>query len=112
MVIKERNPITWLILSYCCCFFPSLIWGWNIAKESAYLNDPEDNGMLEAVLCLLFAPVGIFLASKKLTTGLAAQGIAVEDRSVLYVIISFLGLAPVALFLMQKDLNKVATTQA
>ena len=111
MVIKERNPILWAILSYCCCFFPSFIWGWKVAKESAYLNNSEDNGFIEAILSIICPPAGIFLASKKLTTGLNAHGIAAEDNSLIYLILSLFGLSPIALFLMQKELNKVATSQ-
>ena len=112
MNIKERNPITAIILSVVTCGIYAIYWAICMAKEAVSVKDESDSGVLEIVLMLFLAPVGFYLAEKKLAEGCEAKGIAHKDNSVLYLILGFVGLGIVNFFMMQSDLNAIAKANA
>ena len=108
MKIEKRNVVTCIILSFVTCGIYAIIWALKMLKEAVQVKDPADDGVLEIVLGILLCPVGFYLAEKKLTEGCQARGIAHEDRSILYIVLGFLGFGIVDYALMQSDLNKIA----
>lgn len=111
MTIKERNPIIAIILTFVTCGIYGIYWSVCMAREAVSVKDANDSGVLEIVLFLFLAPIGFFLAEKKLAEGCAAKGIAHNDNSLLYLILGFVGLGIVNFFIMQSDLNAIAKTQ-
>lgn len=106
--MKERNIVTQIILTVVTCGLYGLYWSYMVAKEIVTFKDPADNGLLEILLMIFLAPVGAFLTEKKFTEGCAAKGIEHKDNTILYLILSLLGLHVVTLALMQNDMNKLA----
>ena len=111
MTIKERNPIVAILLTIVTCGIYGIYWSVCMAREAVSVKDANDSGVLEIVLFLFLAPIGFFLAEKKLAEGCAAKGIAHNDNSLLYLILGFVGLGIVNFFIMQSDLNAIAKTQ-
>lgn len=112
MNIEKRNIVTCIILSFVTCGIYSIYWAIKMLKEAVQVKDMNDSGTLEIVLGILLCPVGFFLAEQKFTEGCRARGIPHEDRSILYIILGFLGLGIVDFALMQSDLNAVADMYA
>jgi hypothetical protein len=110
MNIEKRNIGTCVILSIVTCGIYGIIWAIKMLKEAVQVKDQNDDGTLEIVLGILLCPIGFFMAEKKFAEGCAAKGIAHEDRSIIYLILGFVGLGIVDFILMQSDLNKLADT--
>jgi hypothetical protein len=77
-------------------------------KEAVQVKDQNDSATAEILLGLFLCPVGFFMAEKKFNEGCQMRGIPHEDRSVLYIVLGFLGLGIVDYAMMQSDLNAVA----
>ena len=108
MNIKQRNIVVAILLSLLTCGIYSIYWIVVMVKDAVSVKDADDSAVLEIVLSLFLFPVGLFLTEKKLAEGCEAKGIEHKDNSILYLIISFLGLGIVSMCLMQNDLNKIA----
>ena len=108
MNIKARNIVTALILTIVTCGIYGIYWMIVMTREAVSVKDPADGGILEIVLLFVFSPVTWYLAEKKLAEGLTAKGIEHKDNSVLYLILSLLGLGIVPVCMIQNDLNKLA----
>lgn len=111
MKITNRSIATCIILSFVTCGIYAIYWGFKLAKEAVSLTNGSDDGMLESLLMIFFCPVGLFLTEKKFAEGCAAQGVAHEDRSIIYLVMSLFGLGLVAFAMMQNDLNKFAPAE-
>ena len=108
MNIEKRNIGTCIVLSIVTCGIYAIIWAIKMLKEAVQVKDQNDDGTVEIILGILLCPVGFFMAEKKFAEGCAAKGIAHEDRSILYLILGFVGLGIVDFAMMQSDLNKIA----
>ena len=108
MKIEKRSIGTCVVLSIVTCGIYGIIWCIKMLKEAVQVKDEKDDGLVEILLGLFLCPVGFYLAEKKLGEGCAQKGIEHEDRSVLYLVLGFIGLGIVNYILMQGDLNKIA----
>ncbi len=111
MNIKERNPIVSILLTFVTCGIYGIYWAIMMAREAVSVKDPADSGILEIVLMLFLPFVGFYLAEKKFAEGCVAKGIEHKDNSILYLILGIIGLGIVNYFLMQSELNKLATAK-
>jgi len=112
MTIKERNPITSIIIALVTCGIYGWYWAFCMAREAVSIKDANDSGMLEGVLCIFFPFVGFFLAEKKFAEGCAAKGIEHKDNSIIYLVLCLLGpLGFVTYYMMQTELNKFAVKE-
>ncbi|MBQ6066083.1 MAG: DUF4234 domain-containing protein [Clostridia bacterium] len=108
MNIEKRNIGTCVVLSIVTCGIYGIIWAVKMLKEAVQIKDETDDGLVEILLGIFLCPVGFFMAEKKFNEGCQAKGIPHEDRSVLYIILGFIGLGIVDYIMMQSDLNKIA----
>jgi hypothetical protein len=108
MAIKERNIITCILLTIITCGIYGIYWIVMLAKEGVSVKDPADSGILEIVLMLFLPFLGIFMVEKKFAEGCAEKGVAHSDNSILYLVLSLVGLGIVPLCMLQNDLNKLA----
>lgn len=106
--IQKRNIGTCIVLSIVTCGIYQIYWAVKVASEAVKVKDEMDDGLLEILLSVFFAPLGLFLAEKKLYEGATAKGLALADNSIIYLIISLFCMPIIALALMQNDLNKLA----
>ena len=106
--IQKRSIATCVVLSIVTCGIYQIYWVFKVVSEAVKVKDETDNGLLEILLSIFLAPVGLFLAEKKLYEGAAEKGLAIADNSIIYLIISLFCMPIIAVALMQNDLNKLA----
>ncbi len=107
MAVKKRNLVSCILLTLVTCGIYGIYWNIMLAKEGVSVKDPVDSALLEIVLMLFLPFVGIFLVERKFAEGCAARGIAHSDNSIVYLILSLLGLGIVSVCMLQNDLNKL-----
>ena len=112
MNIEKRNIGTCVILSIVTCGIYAIVWAVKMLKEAVQVKDETDDGLVEILLGIFLCPVGFFMAEKKFNEGCQAKGIPHEDRSILYIVLGFIGLGIVDFIMMQSDLNKLADAYA
>ena len=112
MNIEKRNIGTCVILSIVTCGIYAIVWAVKMLKEAVQVKDETDDGLVEILLGIFLCPVGFFMAEKKFNEGCQAKGIPHEDRSILYIVLGFIGLGIVDFIMMQSDLNKIADMYA
>lgn len=106
--MKERNIVTSVILCFITCWIYQLYWGFAAAREILTFKDYKDESKLEAVLMIVLPPLGIYLTEKKFIEACAAKEIPHKNNTILYLIISLLGLHFVSLAMLQSEMNKMA----
>lgn len=108
MSIENRSIGKCILLTFITCGIYGIIWVVKMAKDAVKVKDVNDDGTLEAVLCVFFPFIGFFLAEKKFAEGCQAAGIPHGDNSILYLILGLFGLGIVDYIMMQSELNKIA----
>ena len=108
MNIEKRNIGTCVLLSIVTCGIYGIIWAVKMLREAVQMKDESDDGLAEILLGIFLCPVGFYMAEKKFGEGCQAKGIQHEDRSVMYLVLGFVGLGIVNYIMLQSDLNKVA----
>lgn len=106
-----------VILSIVTCGIYGIIWFINLTDDAAYLNDDRDFSGGKAFLfgiitCGIYTIYWNYKMGKELYDGKTKQGLRATDNSVLYLILSLLGLSIVNWCLMQNELNEVARQKA
>ena len=112
MTLEKRNIGTCVLLSIVTCGIYGIYWAVKMLREAVQVKDETDDGLAEILLGIFLCPVGFYMAEKKFGEGCQAKGIAHEDRSILYLILGFVGLGIVDYIMLQSDLNKVADIYA
>ena len=108
MQVEKRNIGTCVVLSIVTCGIYGIYWAVKMLREAVQVKDETDSGTAEILLGIFLCPVGFYMAEKKLNEGCQMKGIPHEDRSVLYIVLGFVGLGIVNYIMMQSDLNKIA----
>lgn len=112
MTIKNRNPILAAVLSIVTCGIYYIYWAFCAAREAASVKDANDSGILEFILMLIspLTVVGYYLIGKKFHEGCEAKGIEHKDNTILLAVLGLI-ITPVAVYLLQSDLNKLADAE-
>ena len=108
MQIEKRNIGVCVLLTIVTCGIYGIVWVVKMLREAVQIKDQTDDGMAEILLGIFLCPVGFYMAEKKFNEGCQARGIAHEDRSVMYLVLGFVGLGIVDYIMMQSDLNKIS----
>ena len=112
MQLEKRNIGVCVLLTFVTCGIYGIYWVVKMMREAVQIKDEMDNGLAEILLGIFLCPVGFYMAEKKFSEGCQARGIQHEDRSILYLILGFVGLGIADYIMLQSDLNKVADLQA
>ena len=112
-MIRERNIVVNILLTFITCGIYGIVWFINLTDDAAYLNEDRDFSGGKAFLfgiitCGIYTIYWNYKMGKELYEGRTKRGLAATDNSVLYLILSILGLGIVNYCLMQNDLNEVA----
>ena len=107
MTIKNRNPIVAAVLSMVTCGIYYIYWAYCAAREAVSVKDENDGGILEVILMILLPIAGFYLVGKKLHEGCEAKGIEHKDNTIILAVLALV-IAPVAVYMLQSDLNKLA----
>lgn len=114
---KERNIVVCIILTIVTCGIYSYVW-------MAQLNDEvrEENNdaaaitggmvvLLSIITCGIYMIYWFYKMGERTKAVGDNAGITIEDRSVIYLILSILGFAIINLCIIQSDLNNVAKSR-
>lgn len=110
-LIKNRNIAMQVILSILTCGIYGLYWFITMTDESNILSDEKtaSGGMavlLTLVTCGIYSFYWNYKMGQKLNLAGRKYNKSISDNSVLYLVLSLLGLTIVNYCLIQSDLNK------
>ena len=109
--LPNRSIPLAIIFSLITCGLYSLYWFIVMTDEANSISDePTTNGALSLILtlvtCGLYGIYWNYQMGKKLYTAGVKNNIAINDNSIIYLILSLFGLGIVNYCLIQNDLNK------
>lgn len=111
--IEKKSIVTMILLSIITCGIYGIIWFVNMTDESnrASGSDAASGGtaILYTILtCGIYSFYWNYKMGQKMAEAGKRYGIDIEDRAVLYLVLSLLGLGIVNTCLIQSDLNRLA----
>jgi len=112
-MIRERNIVTSIILTIVTCGIYGIIWFIGITDDVSTVNEePDFSGgkafLLTLVTCGIYSFYWAYKIGKSLGEAKSKKGMPGSDNSVLYLILSLVGLNIVTYCLAQDELNKLA----
>ncbi len=112
-LIQKREIALAIILSIVTCGIYGLYWFVCMTNDANKVSgeDSPSGGvalLLSIVTCGLYSIYWCYKMGKKLATAQEKHGRTVEDNSVLYLILTIVGLSIVSWGLIQNELNKFA----
>lgn len=116
-MVKNRNIVLQIVLSLVTCGIYGIYWFITLTDDAARkADDPNFSGvkafLLTIITCGIYGIYWYYKMGKTLKAAGDKNGVAIEDNSVLYLILGIFGLGIVGYCLMQSDLNKMADVQA
>ena len=111
--IKNRSIVTCILLSILTCGIYGIIWFISLTDDAnAAAEETGPSGgtafLLTLVTCGIYSIYWAYMMGKKMQTAGEKRGVAIADNSVLYLVLSIVGLGIVNYCLIQSDLNKFA----
>ncbi len=106
MNLTKRELVMPIVLAFVTCGLYTMYWAFCMGREIAQANGDGD-GLVDGLLCALLPFIGFYLIEKKFAAVCATNGIAHEDRSIIYLILG-LFLAIGCPIMMQLDINNLA----
>ena len=112
--IQQRNSVLYFILALFTCGLFGLYWTYTLNEDTNKISGhPEAlNGilviLLSIVTCGIFYLVWMYNMGTRLDEAKAKRGMSGGSTAVLLLVLTFVGLAPVANILHQQELNKLA----
>lgn len=115
-MIKERNIVTNVILSILTCGIYGIVWFITLTDDAAIASDDKSMSGVTALLltiitCGIYGYYWSYKMGKLVATAQEKNNIAVQDNSVLYLILQILGLGIVNYCLIQSELNNIAISK-
>lgn len=112
-MIQKRGIAEVIILSLVTCGIYMLYWIYAMSNDiKMYLDDETINPGLELLLtvvtCGIYGIYWYYKFGKLICTCQEKAGIAVEDNSIVYIILSIFGFSIVNVGLMQNAMNLIA----
>lgn len=112
-MVKERNIVVSIILSFVTCGIYAIYWFICLTDEAARMDeDVNFTGvkafLLTIITCGIYSIYWNYKMGKTLYSAGSKHNVDVNDNSLLYLILSLFGLSIVNYCLMQSDLNKFA----
>lgn len=111
--VKKRDIVTTVILSIITCGIYGLYWMVVLTDDSNNLSTNEKTAsggtalLYTIVTCGIYGYYWNYKMGKKLHEAGKERNVDIADNSVMYIILSVLGLAIVNYCLMQADINKI-----
>lgn len=116
-MVKNRNIVLQIVLSLVTCGIYGIYWFITLTDDAARkADDPNFSGikafLLTIVTCGIYGIYWYYKMGKTLKAAGDKNGVAIDDNSVLYLILGLFGFGIICYCLMQSDLNKMADVQA
>ena len=113
--VQKRNIVTCIILSLVTCGIYGIIWFVNMVNDvNTVCQDEKSNQgggtvfLLTLVTCGIYGIIWYYNAGKRMNVAGTKYNLAISDNSVMYLVLSLIGLGIVNYCLIQSDLNKYA----
>lgn len=115
--IEKRDLVVTILLTIVTCGIYGLYWFIKLTDDAGYASgDTSMSGgvslLLVFVTCGLYSIYWGYQMGKKIAMAQQKRNMAVQDNSVLYLILSLLGLGIVVYIIAQSELNKIAEFDA
>lgn len=113
-MLQRREIVLCVVLSIVTCGIYGLYWLYRLNEDSKLAAGDEGamNGglviLLSIVTCNIFLIYWWWTMGKRMMTAQQNAGTQAEDRSILYLVLSLLGVGIVNYCLVQNDLNAIA----
>ncbi len=112
---QERNIVLAIVLSLVTCGIYGLYWTYKEVEESNEASGettptPIAVILLSLVTCGIYGIYWYYIVGKRMATAGQRHGVVIEEKSILYLILSLVGLSIVNDILIQVDLNKIANS--
>ena len=112
-VVQKTEIVTAIILSIVTCGIYGIIWYIKIANDvNRICNDNGPSGgtvfLLTLVTCGIYGWFFYYNCGKRLAEAGRRYNVAIDDNSILYIILALVGLGIVDYCLIQNDINKFA----
>lgn len=112
-MIQKRNIVTCVILSFVTCGIYGLIWFYQMTNDAALANDDNQFNGVNAILftiltCGIYSIYWNYKMGKELYEAKTKRNLKASDNSILYLVLSLLGLSIVNYCLIQTDLNEIS----
>ena len=116
-MIKERDIVVSILLSIVTCGIYGIYWFITLTDDASKANnDPNFTGvnafLLTLVTCGIYGIYWNYKIGKEMFEANQKKGIAANDNSTLYLILSIFGLSIVTYCLVQNELNAIAKSNA
>ena len=113
-MLKKRGVLVSVLLSFVTCGIYTYFWLYSLSNDiSDYLGEERKGGMdvlLTIVTCGLYLFYWNYKNGKRIADAQDRAGLRVTDNSVLYLIISFIGLIAIPIWIMQSNMNDIIDT--
>jgi hypothetical protein len=112
-MVQQRSIALAIILSVITCGIYGIYWFIAMTNDVGRLSgDPSFTGgkhfLLTLVTCGIWSFIWSYQVGKQVAEAQRQRGVMVSDNSVLYLILSIVGLGVVTYALVQSDVNKLA----
>lgn len=112
-MVRERNIATSIILTIFTCGIYGIIWFISLTDEAGYANEDRSmsGGMaflLTVITCGIYSIYWNYKMGLTIYQAKQKRDLAGSNNSILYLILSIVGLGIVNYCLMQSDLNDIA----
>lgn len=112
-MVKKRNIVLQIVLSLITCGIYGIYWFITLTDDAAKkAGDANFNGvkafLFTLITCGIYGYYWYYKMGKTLKVAGDNNGVAIDDNSVLYLILGLFGLGIVNYCIMQNDLNKLA----
>ncbi len=111
--ITNRSIVTCILLTIFTCGIYGIIWFISLTDDAnAAAEETGTSGgtafLLTLITCGIYSIYWAYTMGKKMQTAGEKRGVSIADNSVLYLVLSIVGLGIVNYCLIQSDLNKFA----
>jgi hypothetical protein len=112
-MIKQKNIGLAIVLTLITCGIYGIFWFVSLTNDVGYLSeDREFTGgkhlLLTLVTCGIWSYIWSYQVGKHIAIAQQKRGQLATDNSVLYLVLTFVGLGIVVYALVQSDANKLA----
>ena len=115
-MIQKRDIVVNLLLTIFTCGIYGIVWFVTLSNDSNTVsNDSDISGGLSLLLlfitCGLYGIYWSYKLGKQVYSAKVSRDIPATDNSILYLILSILGLTIINYCLIQSELNEIAVQQ-
>ena len=113
--VENKNIVTCILLSFVTCGIYGIIWFVNMVNDVNTVCQDEKSSqgggtvfLLTLVTCGIYGIIWFYNAGKRMNAAGTKYNLPISDNSVMYLVLSLIGLSLVNYCLVQSDLNKFA----